>query len=125
VAKKAVSTNKRSSKRTGADKSTRQEDSSVVTQVAEYVGASLGHLLNQRDRLANQVADLDRRIADLGPGRSTTRKSATGPERKGNRKKHRGKPEETAAPKQALRKVSAAASARAAARTRATARSSR
>ena len=124
MAKKAVSTNKRSSKRTGADKATRQEDSSVVTQVAEYVGASLGHLLNQRDRLARQVADLDRRIADLRPGRST-RKSASKPQRKGNRKKHRGKPEETAAPKEALRKLSAAASARTAARTRATARSSR
>ena len=130
------------------DVSAQQGGETGAAQVAEYVGTSLGRLLNERDRLLKQVADLDQRIAavrgrvttavterlprlpgvaDLpGLGRRTaSKKPAARTERKGNRKKHRGKPDTPEVPTEALKKMSAAATARVAARQRATARSSK
>jgi hypothetical protein len=145
VAKKLAG-GKRSRKQAEApDVSAQQGGETGAAQVAEYVGTSLGRMLNERDRLLKQVADLDQRIAavrgrvttavaerlpsvaDLpGLGRRTaSKKPAARTERKGNRKKHRGKPDTPEVPTEALKKMSAAATARVAARQRATARSSK
>jgi hypothetical protein len=145
VAKKLAGGKRGRKQAEAPDVSAQQGGETGAAQVAEYVGTSLGRLLNERDRLLKQVADLDRRIAavrgrvttavaerlpsvaDLpGLGRRTaSKKPAARTERKGNRKKHRGKPDTPEVPTEALKKMSAAATARVAARQRATARSSK
>ena len=150
MAKKVASGDRRSRQTTkGAEPSVPPGGDAVVTQVAEYVGGSLGRLLNQRDRLMQKIASVDQRIAAARsrvasavaerlpsglafpalPGSrrrgATGTKSAGRTQRKGNRKKHRGKPDTAEVPEQALRKMSAAATGRAATRKRATARSSK
>ena len=37
----------------------------VADQVAEFIGRSLGELLNRKDALTKQMADVDRQIADV------------------------------------------------------------
>ncbi|MEZ5286226.1 MAG: hypothetical protein R2712_15730 [Vicinamibacterales bacterium] len=37
----------------------------VADQVAEYIGRSMGELLNKKDALAKQMADVDAQIADI------------------------------------------------------------
>ncbi len=155
VAKRRASSVKRSKTGEASDLTKPVESSadSVATQVAEYVGTSLGQLLNERDKLVKQVGDLDQRIADargrmastiverlpslpslpaipaLGglrkPPTTAAKKAVARTERTGNRKKHRGKPETTVVPKEALKKLSAQATGRSAVRKRANARSSR
>jgi hypothetical protein len=149
MAKKVASSDRRSRQTTKrAEPSVPPGGDAIVTQVAEYVGGSLGRLLNQRDRLMQQIASVDQRIAAArsrvasavaerlpsslafpalprSRRRAATATKSAGTQRKGNRKKHRGKPDTAEVPEQALRKMSAAATGRAATRKRATARSSK
>lgn len=37
----------------------------VADQVAAFIGRSMGELLNQKDALSKQLADVDRQIADI------------------------------------------------------------
>ena len=125
MAKRSTASNKRSRKtveKTPAGTRERHSGDAVPVRVAEYVGASLGRLLNQRDRLARQVANLPAVLRR--PAKAAKMATARG-ERTGNRKKHRGKPESAVVPKEALKKLSATAAGRSTRRKRARARSSR
>ena len=42
-----------------------QGGGTVADQVAEFIGRSMGELLNRKDSLAKQMADVDQQIADI------------------------------------------------------------
>ena len=113
----------------------------TVTQVAEYVGASLADLMNRKDALTRQLADVNQQIAatgrrvttavagkiprlsGLGRGSASTAKKGASNARKGNRKKKRPLPPDEPMVAATERARSAEAKARAAQRARTSQRS--
>lgn len=45
--------------------SAKGNNGTVADQVAEFIGRSMGELLNQKDALTKQMADVDQQIADV------------------------------------------------------------
>ena len=100
-----------------------------TTAVAEYVGASLGELMNRKDALAKQLAGLERQIAAVRkqvsaklerlPALGRAKKAPVSKKAKtGNRKHKRPLPPDEPMVAQAERARAAEAKGRTAARTR-------
>lgn len=45
--------------------SKRPDEGNVADQVAEFIGRTMGELLNKRDALTSQMADVERQISDV------------------------------------------------------------